>query len=416
MRRLGIVWAVIACVLATAMPATAAPGDVDTSFDDNGMLTIGFGAAAEGLVVLDDGTILLGGTSGGDLAFVSLQGSGAPTGGFGTDGVVTLDAGGPDRGMGLAVDDDGSLIVAGWTSGGGDVDTAVGKVDADGTPTASFSGDGTRSYDLGHGKDDRAYDVDVTRTGKIVLGGYVVVRGERRFLLVRLRANGERDTSFGGDGVVKLRVGPRAEIHDVLVLPNDAILVAGLTRVAGRSTDMAVARFRPNGSLDRGFSGDGKIIVGDDSAETAEAIVLLPDGRLGVAGVYSSHDMVVRWFTGSGIPSETMGVNGRTRIAYGTSPVRPYDLLTGANGRIYVVGKAADPTDVFVARLDRDGDPDDAFGDDGRAVADFFGAESGAAAGLTPAGRLLVAGQTDGFDPDPGRAVSGSMLLVRFLP
>ena len=282
---------------------------------------------------------------------------------------------------------------------------------------AGFSGDGARAFDFGKGKDDRAYDVDLTSSGKMVVGGTVTVAGKKRFLLARIRKDGEKDTSFGGgDGVVKLRVGPKSEIRDVLVLPNDAILVAGYTRVGGgHGNDFAIAKFKANGTLDGGFSGDGKLIVGENEAEIAETVALLPDGRIAVAGSFS-RDMIVRWFTGSGVPSETLGVNGRTRIAFGTSPARAYDFLPGSNGRSYVVGTGASPTDVLVVRLNREGVADGAFGDGGRAAADFFGAETGAAAALTAGGKLLVAGQTDGFDADPGRAVSGSMLLVRFLP
>lgn len=414
MRRSMIAASAVALVLATAGPSAAAPGDLDTTFDGNGMLTVGFGSAAEGLVVLG-GTILMGGTYDGDLGFVSLNGSGSPTPGFGTDGVVALNLGGAERGSGLAVDTDGSLVVAGWTNANGQIDTAVGKVDADGTPTAAFDG-GAHAFDLGNGKEDRAYDVDLTSNGKIVVGGFVKVSGERRFLLARFRTNGTRDTSFGGgDGVVKLRIGSRAEIRDVLVLPNDAILVAGVARVGGHATDYAIARFRTNGTLDPGFSGDGKLLVGDTTPETAEAVELMLDGRFAVAGS-RGRDIYVRWFTGSGIISESMGVNGYARISYG-SEARAYDLLPGTNGRLYVVGSGiGSENNVLVARLDQQGALDDAWAGDGTAAIDFFSAETGAAAAFSSGGRLLVAGQTDGFDaPDPGRAVSGSMLLVRLL-
>jgi uncharacterized delta-60 repeat protein len=417
MRRSLLALVALALVLALPLPASAAPGDVDTSFDNNGMLTVGFGSGAEGMEVLNDGTILLGGTYGGDLGFVSLGSGGSPTPGFGTDGVAMIDLGGPDRGQGLAVDTDGSLVVAGWNSSGGNDDTAIGKVDDTGTPVAGFSGDGARAFDFGKGKDDRAYDVDLTSSGKIVVGGSVTVAGKKRFILARIRKDGEKDTSFGGgDGVVKLKLGSKSEIRDVLVLPNDSILVAGYAQVGGgHGNDFAIARFRANGTLDGGFSGDGKLLVGSTEGEIAETVALLPDGRFAVAGSFG-RDMIVRWFTGSGVASESMGVNGYTRIAYGTSPARAYDFLPGSNGRFYVVGTGATPTDVLVVRLNNQGVADGAFGSSGRATADFFGAESGAAAALTPGGRLLVAGQTDGFDADHGRAVSGSMLVVRFLP
>lgn len=78
------------------------------------------------------------------------------------------------------------------------------------------------------------------------------------FALARLNANGSFDTSFDGDGKVIVDFG---NIHSDLFaikIQTDGKIVAAGTAENINSTDFAVARLNTNGSLDTGFSGDGK--------------------------------------------------------------------------------------------------------------------------------------------------------------
>jgi hypothetical protein len=71
-------------------------------------------------------------------------------------------------------------------------------------------------------------------------------------------AAGDPDYSFGGDGIVSL-ANPSGQfdfLNRVLVQPDGKLVATGRTYSKKRGYDLVVARFRPNGSRDRGFDGD----------------------------------------------------------------------------------------------------------------------------------------------------------------
>ena len=75
--------------------------------------------------------------------------------------------------------------------------------------------------------------------------------------------------------------------HDLAIQPNGKILLAGVTY--GASSDYALLRFNPDGSLDATFAGDG--LLGIDFAggtDEGYALALMPDGRILVAGFASN--------------------------------------------------------------------------------------------------------------------------------
>ena len=106
-------------VLALALPATAsaAAGDLDPSFDGDGKRTIDYGGedAAMGVAVQPDGRIVLAGqgNANSDLAIQRLlpDGSGDPS--FDLEGSLGIDLGGLDRGNAVALQPDGKILVAG---------------------------------------------------------------------------------------------------------------------------------------------------------------------------------------------------------------------------------------------------------------------------------------------------------------
>ena len=80
--------------------------------------------------------------------------------------------------------------------------------------------------------------------------------GNTSMAIVKYRANGALDGSFGVGGVVITDFGPGAdEAHAVAVTPGGGVVVAGMT-TQGAEQDVAVARYEPDGTLDHLF-GDG---------------------------------------------------------------------------------------------------------------------------------------------------------------
>jgi Domain of unknown function (DUF5122) beta-propeller len=96
--------------------------------------------------------------------------------------------------------------------------------------------------------------------------------GERsRMLVARYMPDGRLDRSFGRDGVVNLRLGYHSTAR-AIAWSRRGVLVAG--RVGARSGDRetVLMRLRPNGRLDRGFGRSGVARL----PERAEPVALLP--------------------------------------------------------------------------------------------------------------------------------------------
>jgi uncharacterized delta-60 repeat protein len=123
--------------------------------------------------------------------------------------------------------------------------------------------------------------------------------GPLNVALVRLRPGGGMDTTFGGDGrvVTDIGGGPRCEedrATDVVVQPTGRILAAGTA--CSPWPDFALVRYRANGRLDRSFGGDGRITTDLDGAEWGKTMALR-FGKVVVAGTgvhrYDDYDFVL---------------------------------------------------------------------------------------------------------------------------
>src|SRR6266542_2803930 len=151
----------------------------------------------------------------------------------------------------------------------------------------SFAGDGWAEVDLGEA--EFAHAVAVQRNGRIVVAGETDCPLAVCFALVRFLPDGHLDWSFGANGVVRTmfaRYGA-SRAYDVAVQPNGRIVAVGMRFRGGDAQDdelFAVARYLPDGRLDRSFSRDGLASVdfGFGDADAA-AVALQPNGKILVA-------------------------------------------------------------------------------------------------------------------------------------
>lgn len=207
----------------------------------------------------------------------------------GGDGISTLDADDSfDSAYGIAIQDDGKLVVAGGSSQYGAYgDSAVFRFEDDGDPDATFGGgDGVIVESLAGANLDFAGAVAVVG-GKM----FVAANDGQQLVVLKLDAGGDRDAAFGDDGVATatFAIGtgnPRA----VIVQPDGAILIVGSTPYLFDG-DFAVARFDADGVVDATFGdGDGNVEIdlGSDR-DVASAAVRQEDGKIVVVGTSHLH-------------------------------------------------------------------------------------------------------------------------------
>ncbi|MGH3086461.1 MAG: delta-60 repeat domain-containing protein, partial [Rubrobacteraceae bacterium] len=250
---------------------------------------------------------------------------------------------------------------------------------AEGDPDTSFSGDGKTTTPVGVGGfEEGARDVALQPDGKMVAAGSAIGVGTGMdFALARYDADGELDPSFGTGGKVLTDMGSQGrdeEVRAVAVQTDGKIVVAGITgrfSVPPNATDIAVARYNPNGSLDTSFSGDGKFTLDfGGKEEFAGDLAVQSDGKIVVAGTVAdvggggSRDFaLIRLNPGGGLDT-TFDTDGivTTDIINSSDDARAVEVQ--ANGKIVAGGSAG--TNFALARYNANGSLDTSFDTDGK--------------------------------------------------
>ncbi len=335
---------------------------------------------------------------------------------FSGDGWATApiaSGGGTDIAEAVAVGRNRRIVAAGY-SGPSVLQTnvAVARFKPNGSLDRSFAGDGTRAFNFAPRRgNDAAADVAVQRDGKIVVTGFAAQSPRSdRLLVVRLRRSGKLDRTFSGDGrsTISFPGRPESGGQALVLQPDGRIIVAGFAAPLMGDGEMAVARLRPNGRIDRSFSRDGRRTIafpnGTGSSD-ARDVALERDGTIVLAG-YSEQagagrDFAVAALRPNGGLSREFSHDGRVTHGFGNggNDDQGEALAIGGRGRIAIAGgvapSGATSSDFGVLRLNRNGTLDRTFSDDGRVTFDFDNPGDGDIAtgvAFRPHGQLVVGG------------------------
>ena len=275
-------------------------GSLDTSFGDDGIVTtdvgVGFTDVAA-LAIQADGKIVAVGDTGTDdpesgfwvedwaLARYNPNGSLDTT--YGDDGkVITVFGSSVDQARSAALQVDGKLVVAGRNGS----DFALARYTEGGDLDPAFSGDGKVTTGFG---DASAEGVVLQPDGRIVVVGYGTAGAvdDLDFALARYQPDGSLDTSFGG-GKVLTDFGSNLDFGISAALDaNGSIVVGGAAAVDGDG-DFALARYRPDGSLDPDFGSAGRLTTDFDPVRDDEvrSVLVQADGKVVAAGLVGYED------------------------------------------------------------------------------------------------------------------------------
>jgi len=197
---------------------------------------------------------------------------------------------------------------------------------------------------------------------------------EQDFGLARANPDGTLDTGFGVDGRLRTDLGGAYESPaGVALYPDGRILLAGWSDVSAEAgSRFALARYLPDGRIDRGFGRRGRVLA-DLGAEDqqARAVSVAWDGTVVVAGTYAARTAdldrddvaVLLRFTPDGTPDRSFGAAGQVR--YDPTPPSGTDAFTGVQrlpgGELLVTADVGWLGDTVVARYDPTGAPERAF-------------------------------------------------------
>ena len=345
-------------------------GQPDQDFGDGGSvitaLSSGFLDDAADVAIQPDGKIVVVGiidnddgadATGEDFGIQRYDSDGELDLGFGDLGTATTDFnGGVDRAYAVAIDTDGSIVVAGHAAdaAGTGTDFAVARYDSAGLLDEDFDADGRVTTDIA-GAADFGFGVALQQVDhKIVVVGRVSDDGAdgENFGVVRYLPSGGMDSSFSADGRAIADFGGGSMAYGVAIQPDTKIVVAGHA-ANGFSTgrnDFAVARFEADGELDTAFDGDGLVttdfadVVGPDSHdEFGKDLALLADGRIVVVGTAQldiGADLAVARYDGNGLLDSIFGSGGTFTTDFHGGFDSGQDVAVQSDGKIVATGTA----------------------------------------------------------------------------
>lgn len=268
----------------------SATGALDPSFGAGGFVTASVGAVASGEAVAigPDGKIVVAGTANNHFFVARFTVSGTIDTSFNLSGIAATSIGASDWGQGVAVQPDNKIVLAGYSDLGPSENFALVRYNISGTLDTSFNVTGKVHTDFLSNSNDQAHAVALQADGKIVVAGFTTAGGQS-FGVLRYNPNGSLDTTFGALGKAYTPVGSVNQARALAIQPTGKLVVAGTTG-SGGNTDFAVVRYTQNGALDTTFNSAGAnpgIVVTDidqGSEDLGLAVAVQPDNQIVVAG------------------------------------------------------------------------------------------------------------------------------------
>ena len=286
------------------------------------------------------------------LSFAQPAGSLDPS--FGVGGKVVTSIGtGIDKAYGVAIQSDGKIVVAGYsTSSLTDKDFTVCRYLSNGNLDSLFGTNGIVTTDLQLGSADIAFGLAIQSDNKIVLAGSSDNGSNKNGALIRYLSTGVVDSTFGTNGIVitDFENNQQDEIKAIKINQlTGHIIVGGSSIISSSIGKPVVARYLQNGQLDVTFNSTGIktlwVAINDQNRIfSVEDLVVLPNGKITATGwrknvstSISSEYWACR-ILNSGSMDNSFSADGVISYSDGTGSSYGYGLLLNANQDLIIAG------------------------------------------------------------------------------
>ena len=369
-------------------------GTLDNTFGPSGdgkVTEAGLGSA-QSLALDNNGSIVVAGSS----SIVRYTSGGIRDASFGGGGLLNVSSSVNDI-QGVAIDGSNRVIVTGYrysaVSSSSRYDFAVARYNVDGSLDINFA-----SVDFG-GNDDFAEAIAIDSVGRVIVAGYTQNPGNSQvsdFGVVRYNSGGGLDSTFGSGGKTTIDFNGDFDAAGGLAIDaSNNIIVGGSARTSG-SDRLALVRLRAaNGTADTGFGSGGRLVDTLFSSSYSSFDLALDAAGKIVVGTQSN---LLRY--------TTVG-NRELQINTSSSVNQISGVAIQTDGKILIAGSsntgAATGADFAIARFSAAGALDGGFGTSGVVRTDFVGSRSDTANDLVVRqsdGKILVAGDTSGSSTD----------------
>jgi uncharacterized delta-60 repeat protein len=327
-----------------------------------------------------------------------------------------------DSAYNLEIQPDGKIVVVGTTvvtaKGSSQIVNAVARYNTNGTLDTSFgpNRNGLLVTTINSGN-VTGIGIAIQPDGKIVLAGNSVVPGStnNHCVLARYNPNGSLDTSFGQGGILTPEYVPGAsqKFYDLALETVDGVTKLVAAGVVTSPRDDVLARFNLDGSPDASFGSAGSVILGSQAIDfLGGRLAIQADGKIIEAGLNTHSQGAVARFATTGSLDSTFNSTGPTpgiTIIAGTDGGGFWaGAVQPADGKIVAAGSVQTGADyeMLLARLNPDGSLDPAFGTDGVVLESLVGDATARDVAIQSDGRIVTAGDAN---------LNGDFAVARFL-
>ena len=273
-----------------------------------------------------------------NLVLAMYNNNGTLDSGFGINGIVTTQIKNYESPSGVAVQNDGKIIVGGLTQKPGDLDNGgdfnaifILRYMPDGTIDNSFANNGLYKEMIADPIDVQGFALQPD--GKILIGGEYLYSRQQAFFVKRYTTQGAPDTDFGTNGEA---IGISNTHLNSLFLQNDGrILAAGYTYIVTdgfQKRNAIIAQLNADGSINTQFGNNGYTMLEiPDRASDISDLAIQTDGKIVAA---TNNYEPIRFDDGL-FGASRYTANGKLDSSYGTNGI--VSTLTGFVPHAYAI-------------------------------------------------------------------------------
>lgn len=404
----------------------AQPGTIDSGFGTDGMVLIDVFEGEDSPTGIDsyNNQPIMGGYSVDwlyEFVLMKFNEDGSFDTDFSGDGMVDEDFFELSNAFctGLVVLDNGEMILCGHSTNEGEFIFFQGfmKFQTNGSIDQSFGNNGkVQIWDEGN-ESIRTWDA-IHGNGDYLLACGSYGNSPTWASVTKIDLDGNLEIPFGNGGIARFATDAQAtSANGVVEMPSGRIITAGQIFTWETSLNSYLVGFDENGDLDTDFGVDGEVIIGEANVVEEYRTIVLYDGThflaAGHIGDGEDRDGVIRMFDEDGNLDTSFGNNGELLIDYLEFKDDIKDLVVQTDGKILVGMEGEDESgqdDFVVIRLNADGSFDNTFGVDGLFTITGEDDDDIMRMALQDDGKLLVAGIKDGED-----SIGLDHMLVRVL-
>ena len=228
----------------------------------------------------------------------------------------------------------------------------------------TFGIDGMVTTDIYYNSGDWLREIELLNDNKILAAGSTH-QADTRLAILRYCSNGDIDSTFGVNGIVKKVIGLSSEIQDMKILPDSSIIALGTACMSDYYRhSFLLIKYNYNGSIDSTFGNNGYVITdpGQDD-DIGRSMIIQEDGKILTAGeshsgAGSNYDICLIRYEEDGSLDSTFGENGIVT----TDPFSTIDELKELaiqNDKIIILSNTG------LVRYNMDGSLDLSFGQSG---------------------------------------------------